>query len=145
MAKTRGIHIPAVILGVFVDQGGSFAMGAVIAVVVAIVVAPLMGGGDGPQSPAADLAQHLYEMACLLCGAAGGYTAARTAGRSMVAHGLAVGIASLGVSTILGFGMEQEMFDGRGLFFAALAVLAGPLGGWLASLQPVARPAPERA
>ena len=52
----------------------------------------------------------------------------------MVVHGVATGIASLGVSTALGLAMHQEMFDARGIFFAAVALAAGPLGGWLASL-----------
>jgi hypothetical protein len=145
MAKTTGIHVPSVILGVFVDQGASFAMGLVIAIVVGIVAVPLMGGGAGPDSPSADLAQYLYEVSCLMCGAAGGYTGARTAKRAMVEHGLVIGIASFGVSTILGIGLGQEMFDSRGIFYAILAILAGPVGGWVASLQPLPRASLERA
>jgi putative membrane protein (TIGR04086 family) len=145
MAKSTGIHLPAVILGVFVDQGASFTMGLVIAIVVGIVAAPLLGDGAGPASASANLAQHLYEASCLLCGLAGGYTGARTAKRAMVEHGLLIGLASFGVSIVLGIGMGQEMFDSRGVFFAVLAVLAGPVGGWLASLQPAQRPEPERA
>jgi hypothetical protein len=76
MARSAGIHVPAVILGVFVDQLGSFALGAAIAIVTAIVAVPVMGGGAGPDSPAASLGQHLYEAACLLCGAAGAYIGA---------------------------------------------------------------------
>ena len=36
------------------------------------------------------------------------------------------------------------MFDARGIFFAAVALAAGTLGGWLASLVPVRAPQPAR-
>ena len=83
-------------------------------------------------------------MSCIGFGVAGGYTAARLARRSMVAHGVATSLTSLGVSTALGIAMNQVMFDARGIFFAAVALAAGPLGGWLASLVIGSRPQPAR-
>ena len=129
MKRGLDLHFGAVIVGVFVDQIGSFAMGAAIAIVAA---GP--SGKGGPGDGAGNLVQALYEVSCIGFGVAGGYTAARLARRSMVAHGVATSIASLGVSTALGIAMNQEMFDARGIFFALVALAAGPLGGWLASL-----------
>ena len=144
MAKNTGIHLPAVILGVFVDQIGSFALGAAIAVFAAGADEAL-SHGVFRDLDVRTLAAFAYEVGCLGFGVIGGCTAARLAKYSMVAHGLAVGVASLCVSTVLGIGMSQVMFDSRGIFFAILAVLAGLLGGWLASLLPVQRPSLERA
>jgi hypothetical protein len=129
MNRDRGLdlHFGAVIVGVFVDQVGSFAMGAAIAVIV---------GGFAAQS--------LYEASCIMCGVAGGYQAARLARRSMVAHGVATSLTSLGVSTALGIAMNQVMFDARGIFFALVALAAGSLGGWLASLLIESRPQAAR-
>ena len=140
MNRDRGLdlHFGAVIVGVFVDQIGSFAMGAAIAVVVGGVA------GQAGQAGMGTLAQSLYEASCIMCGVAGGFIAARLARRSMVAHGIATSVASLGVSTALGIAMNEVMFDARGIFFAAVALAAGPLGGWLASLL-VRRQQPARA
>ena len=129
MKRGLDLHFGAVIVGVFVDQIGSFAMGAVIA----IVAAGAMGKG-GPGDGAGNLVQALYEVCCIGFGIAGGFTAAQLARRSMVVHGVATGLASLGVSTALGIAMNQVMFDARGIFFAVVALAAGPIGGWLASL-----------
>ena len=139
MNRGLDLHHGAVIVGVFVDQIGSFAMGLVIALSLPLLGLTLAPGGPGGPGNL-NLAQALYEASCIACGVAGGFTAARLARRSMVAHGVAVGVTSLGVSTALGVAMNQEMFDARGLFFAAIALVAGPLGGWLASLLPVRRP-----
>lgn len=128
MARELDLHPGAVIVGVFVDQIGSFAMGAVIAVVASSFMAPYTRPTEGM----GNVVQALYEVSCIGFGMAGGYTAARLARRSMVAHGLAASLASFGVSTALGFAMREQMFDARGIFFAAVAILAGPLGGWLA-------------
>ena len=130
MKRGLDLHVGAVIVGVFVDQIGSFAMGAVIAV----VGAGMAGGGHDGANGASNLVQALYEVSCIGFGVAGGYTAAQLARRSMVAHGVATSLTSLGVSTALGVAMNQVMFDARGIFFAAVALAAGPLGGWLASL-----------
>ena len=92
----------------------------------------------------ANLVQALYEASCIAFGVVGGWTAARLARRSMVAHGVAMGLTSLGVSTAIGVAINAEMFDARGIFFAAVAVAAGTLGGWLASLVPVRAPQPAR-
>ena len=135
----KRLHFGAVICGVFVDQLGSFAMGAVIAVLVAGSVAA--GGRDAGML---NLVQALYEVSCIGFGVAGGFTAAQLARRSMLVHGIATGIASLGVSTALGIAMDQEMFDARGIFFAVVALLAGSLGGWLASVIIGNRPHPAR-
>ena len=135
MKRGLDLHLGAVIVGVFVDQIGSFAMGAVIA----IVAAGAMSKG-GPGDGAGNLVQALYEVCCIGFGIAGGYTAAQLARRSMVAHGVATSLTSLGVSTAMGVAMNQVMFDARGIFFAAVALAAGPLGGWLASLFPGHRP-----
>ena len=139
-AMNRGLdlHFGAVIVGVFVDQIGSFAMGAAIAIVAVGAV-----GKDGLEgaSGTGNLIQALYEASCIVFGVIGAFTAARLARRLMVAHGVATSMTSLGVSTALGFAMNQEMFDARGIFFAVVALVAGPLGGWLASLLPVRRPA----
>jgi hypothetical protein len=144
MAKTTGIHVPAVILGVFVDQIGSFALGAAIAVFTAGADEALSHGVFRDLDVRA-LAQLAYEVGCLGFGVIGACTAGRVARHSMVAHGLGAGVASLCVSTVLGIGMSQVMFDGRGIVFAVLALLAALAGGWLASLLPVRRPELERA
>ena len=144
MAKTTGIHPPAVIVGVFIDQIGSFALGAIVAMFAAGATEAL-SHGVFRNLDVDSLAQLTYELGCLGFGVIGGLTAARVAKRSMVAHGLAVGAASLCVSTVLGVGMSEVMFDARGIMFAALALLAALFGGWLASLQPVRRPELERA
>src|SRR5262245_24824346 len=94
MKRGLDLHFGAVICGVFVDQLGSFAMGAVIAVVFAGSVAA--GGRD---AGTLNLVQALYEVSCIGFGIAGGFTAAQLARRSMIVHGVATGIASLGVST----------------------------------------------
>ena len=139
MKRGLDLHFGAVICGVFVDQLGSFAMGAAIAVAAGSIIGP--GGADGGMR---NLVQALYEVSCIGFGVAGGFTAAQFARRSMVAHGIATGIASLGVSTALGIAMDQEMFDARGIFFAVVALLAGSLGGWLASVIIGNRPHPAR-
>jgi putative membrane protein (TIGR04086 family) len=143
MNRGLDLHYGAVIVGVFVDQIGSFAMGLAIALCLPVLGLTLAAGGPGGAGNL-NLAQALYEASCIACGVAGGFTAARLARRSMVAHGIAVGVSSLGVSTALGVAMNQEMFDARGIFFAAIALVAGPLGGWLASLLPVRRLQPAR-
>jgi len=129
MARELDIHPGAVIVGVFVDQIGSFAMGAAIAIVAAGFVGP-----GGPDAGMSNLVGALYEVSCIGFGIAGAYTAAKLARRSMVAHGLATSLVSFGVSTALGFAMREAMFDARGIFFAVVALAAGPLGGWLAWL-----------
>jgi hypothetical protein len=144
MAKTTGIHVPSVILGVFIDQIGSFALGAIIALFAASAT-EAFSHGIYRDLDVDSLAQLVYEFGCLGFGVIGGLTAARLAKRSMVAHGLAVGVASLCVSTVLGVGMSERMFDARGIMFAALALLAAVFGGWLASLKPVRRLELERA
>jgi hypothetical protein len=141
MKRGLDLHFGAVIVGVFVDQIGSFAMGAVIAIVA--IGAAGKSGLEGVNG-AGNLIQALYEASCIVFGVAGGWTAARLARRSMVAHGLATSLTSLGVSTALGVALSQVMFDARGIFFALVALAAGPLGGWLASLLPVSRPQPAR-
>ena len=135
MERGLDLHFGAVIVGVFVDQIGSFAMGAAIAVVA--VLEPWAGAASRARTERRKLVQALYEASCIVFGVIGGFTAARLARRSMVAHGVATSMTSLGVSTALGFAMNQEMFDARGIFFAAVALAAGPLGGWLASLLPL--------
>jgi hypothetical protein len=144
MNRGLDLHYGAVIVGVFVDQIGSFAMGLAIAVGLPLLGLTIHPGGPNGHGNA-NLAQALYEASCIVFGVAGGYQAARLAGRSMVAHGVAVGVTSLGVSTALGVAMNQELFDARGIFFAAVALVAGSLGGWLASLRPARRPQPTRA
>jgi hypothetical protein len=138
MKRGLDLHFGAVIVGVFVDQIGSFAMGAAIAIIAAGAVGK---GGLEAASGTGNLIQALYEASCIVFGVIGAFTAARLARRSMVAHGIATSMTSLGVSTALGVAMNQEMFDARGIFFAVVALVAGPLGGWLASLLPVRRPA----
>ena len=73
-------------------------------------------------------------------GVIGGWTAARLARRSMVAHGVATGLTSLAVSTTLGVAANQQMFDARGIFFAAVALVAG-LARRLAGLAAADAPA----
>jgi len=137
MKRGLDIHFGAVIVGVFVDQIGSFAMGAAIAMVA--IGAAGKGGLEGT-SGGGNLIQALYEASCIVFGVIGGYTAARLARRSMVARGVAVGLASLFVSTALGVALDQVMFDARGIFFAFIALVAGPLGGRLASLLTASQP-----
>jgi putative membrane protein (TIGR04086 family) len=138
MKRGLDLHFGAVIVGVFVDQLGSFATGLAIAVCLPILGLTLDPGAPGGHGNL-NVGQALYEAACILCGVAGGWTAARLARRSMIVHGLAASLASLAVSTALGVAMNQEMFDARGIFFAAIALAAGPLGGWLATLMPARR------
>jgi hypothetical protein len=144
MAGQTRFNVPAVILGVFVDQIGSFALGAAIAVFTAGADEAL-SHGIFRDLDVRSLAQFAYEVCCLAFGVIGAFTAARMAKHAMVAHGLAVGVASLCVSTVLGIGMSQVLFDGRGIVFAVLAVLAAVVGGWFASLLPVPRRAFEHA
>ncbi len=138
MASQPRFNAGAVIVGVFVDQIGSFALGAALAVFAAGLTEAFSHGVFRDIDVGA-LAKGAYELGCLACGVIGGSIAARLAKRAMVAHGVAAGAASVAVSTVLGIGMNQTMFDGRGIVFALLAVLAGLLGGWLASLLPVRR------
>jgi hypothetical protein len=141
MKRGLEIHVGAVIAGVLVDQIGSFAMAAVIAIAA---VATAGSGGHGVSTGVANQGQALYEASCIVFGMVAGFTAARIARQSMVAHGVATSVTSLAVSTALGVAMNQEMFDGRGIFFAAMALVAGPLGGWLAMLLTASRPHPTR-
>ena len=137
-AMNRGLdlYFSAVLVGVLVDQFGSFAMGAAIAVCLPLLGLTIDPGGPNGHGNA-NLAQALYEASCIVFGVIGGWTAARLARRSMVAHGVATGLTSLAVSTTLGVAANQPMFDARGIFFAAVALVAGLLGGWLASLLPI--------
>jgi hypothetical protein len=132
MANQKGLHAGAVVIGVSVDQVGSFAMGAAIAILTG--AAEL--GGTLRQSDLT-IAQNLYEVLCIALGTIGACVGARVAGRSMVVHGLAISNASLAVSMAIGLAANQKMFDGRGILFQVLALMAGPLGGWLASQWPV--------
>jgi hypothetical protein len=144
MAGRTHFNVAAVIVGVFVDQIGSFALGAIVAV-WARSLNEAFSHGVFRDLDVLTFARHVYEFGCLALGAIGAYTAAQIARQSMVAHGLAVGVASLCVSIVLGFGMAQVMFDARGIVFAVLAVLAAVFGGWLASLMPMRRREPEHA
>ena len=87
MKRGLDIHFGAVIVGVFVDQIGSFAMGAAIAMVA--IGAAGKGGLEGDERRG-NLIQALYEASCIVFGVIGGYTAARLARQSMVARGVAV-------------------------------------------------------
>ena len=134
MTRRLDMHFGAVLLGVCVDQIASFAIGMTLALCL-----PTLGIAS------AAVGQALYEAACIGCGVGGGWAAAQFARRSMVAHGVAVGLTSLAVSTALGMAAHQRMFDARGLSFALMAFVAAVLGGWLASLLPVRRREPARA
>lgn len=129
MNRGLDLHVGAVVVGVFVDQIGSFTTAVALAAGL-----PILGVSS------AKVGQALYEASCIAYGGIGGFTAARFARRSMIAHGMATSFASLAVSTALGVAMRQQMLDSRAILFAVMALAAGPLGGWLASLIPVRGP-----
>jgi hypothetical protein len=131
------LHVGAVVIGVSIDQVGSFVIGAAMAILS--VVASVSSTVRHSELVAA---QNLYEVVCIALGVIGAGIGARVARRSMVVHGLAVSTASLVVSTAIGLAARQSMYDARGIRFQLLALLAGPLGGWLASLWPVRQRTP---
>jgi hypothetical protein len=134
MADLKGLRVEAIVLGVSIDQLGSFAIGAALA-----VLAGVSASDDTPRQSLLTAAQNLYEVLCIALGVISAGVGARVAGRSMIVHGLAISTASLVVSSAIGLAAGQPMFDARGMLFQMLALLAGPLGGWLASLWPARR------
>jgi hypothetical protein len=139
MADLKGLRVEAVVVGVSIDQLGSFAIGAALAVLAGV------SSSDGTPRPALlTVTQNLYEVLCIALGVTSAGIGARIAGRSMIVHGIAISTASLLVSTAIGVAAGQPMFDARGMLFQMLALLAGPLGGWLASLWPLRERAPMR-
>jgi hypothetical protein len=133
----------AVLLGLFVDIGGTMVFSIVAATVASIF---LVQGGVGPE----DLGRALAESTVfqivglaggLTCTVLGGYIAARLANRGEYATAFAVGLASLVFGEAMMLFSEQSTALWMRLAGDLLVIPAAVLGGHLRMLQKGTAPA----
>jgi hypothetical protein len=141
---TPRLRWKAVVVGAIVDQGGSMAMAIIVAIVTEVLNAAKTHGTIVRRDPSTyESGQLIYELLSVAFVVLGGLVAARMAKTLMVLHGLAVGVASLIGAYILGALMGMDFgTPGRALFFGVLTLVAGPLGGAIATLFGVPEPRP---
>jgi len=133
----------AILLGLFVDIGGTMVFSIVAATVASIL---LVQSGVGPEDLGGALAEStLFQIVGLAggltCTVLGGYVAARFANRGEYATAFAVGVASLVFGEVMMLFSEQTTALWLRLAGDFLVIPAAVLGGHLRMMQKGTAPA----
>ncbi|MGH8617484.1 MAG: hypothetical protein ACREUW_07305 [Burkholderiales bacterium] len=126
----HGSFVKAILIGLAVDIGGTFAAGIVLTILVGIAI-----GGD-PEALAALFSESFLLKAAMMtigggCTVLGGYVAARIANRTELNVALMFGICSLVAGELLSLGMGDQSSALEHTVFLVVTIPAAIFGGWL--------------
>ena len=129
----HGSFVKAVLVGLAVDIGGTFAASFMMSLLVGIAVG--MAGGGVSETAALFAEPGLLKTAMIVIGAGftvlGGYVAARIANRTELNVALIFGLCSLAAGELLSRWMDNENSALEHAVFLVVTIPAALFGGWL--------------
>ncbi len=129
----QGSFVKAVLVGLAVDIGGTFAAGILLSVLVGVA----MSVADGTMEESAELfaGSGLLKAAMMAigggCTVLGGYVAARIANRTELNVALMFGLCSLAAGELLSRWMDNGVDGLEHAVFLVVTIPAALFGGWL--------------
>jgi len=131
--ERQGSFVKAVLVGLAVDIGSTFAFGIVLSIVVGVV---MIGAGGTTEDTAALYAGSTLLKAAMMaigagCTVLGGYVAARIANRTELNVALMFGLCSLAAGELLSRWMDSGADGLEHAVFLFITIPAALFGGWL--------------